>query len=442
MQKNKVNNSTFQQFNNSTAKHSSNSTLKHFNSSTSNDIAIKVKNVSKKYCKSLKRSMLYGVRDIGRNTLGLSSHSDKLRKDEFWAVNDISFEVKKGETLGIIGPNGAGKTTMLKMLNGIFWPDKGKITIKGKVSALIAVGAGFHPMLNGRENIYINGAVLGMNKREIDKKFDSIVEFADIGDFIDTPVKFYSSGMFVRLGFAIAVHCEPNILLVDEVLAVGDLAFALKCHRKMSEFRQSGGTVVLVSHNIQAIRNVCRKAIWFNGGKIKEIGEVHHVCDLYEADVITNKKSGYDATGSQLNYDPAVAISKVEFLDNNNQICKNYKVADYFKLRIHFNCRRIVKNPIFTVSVFNSEGLIVSSNYTNFDGYKFAQIFGVGYIDFCLNKLAFKPSKYICSITFAEKEVSNILEWHEKCHAFTVAGSSTNYGLINPFPKWSLKYNE
>ncbi|MBA7647427.1 Vitamin B12 import ATP-binding protein BtuD [subsurface metagenome] len=406
------------------------------------NIAIKVDHVSKKYCKSLKLSMLYGIKDIGRNTLGLSSYSEKLRKGEFWAVDDVSFEVRKGETLGIIGPNGSGKTTLLKLLNGIFWPDKGKITIKGKAGALIEVGAGFHPLLTGRENVYINAAILGMTKEEVDEKFDDIIEFADIGDFIDTPVKFYSSGMFVRLGFAVAAHCKPDILLVDEVLAVGDLAFALKCHRKMSEFRQSGGTVVMVSHNIQAIRNMCKKALWLNRGKIKEIGEVHHVCDLYEADVVMNRKSGYDTIGSQLHYDPAVRILKVEFLDNNDQIFTNYKVGDYFKLRIHFACKRIVKNPIFTVSIFNSEGLTVSSNYSNFDGCGFTQIFGVGHIDFCLDKLAFKPSKYVCSVTFSEEEVSNVLDWHEKCYVFTVAGSSTNYGLINPFPKWSLKYNQ
>jgi ABC-type polysaccharide/polyol phosphate transport system ATPase subunit len=386
--------------------------------------------------------MRYGMHDIGRNLLRMGTKPDKLRKDEFWAVDDVSFELHRGETLGIIGPNGSGKSTILKMLNGIFMPDKGKIEINGGVGALIEVGAGFHPMLSGRENIYVNGAILGMSKEDMDEKFDDIVEFADIGDFIDTPVKHYSSGMYVRLGFAVAVHCEPDILLVDEVLAVGDLAFALKCHRKMSEFRQSGGTVVMVTHNMQAIRNMCKNALWVNSGKIKEIGEVQHVCDLYEADVIANKKSGYDTMGSQLHYDPKVKISKVEFLDNNDQICTNFKVGDYFKLRIHFDCTRIVKNPIFTVAIFSSEGLLVSGNYSNFDGYISAQIFGAGYIDFCINKLAFKSSKYICSVTFAEEEVSNILVWHEKCYVFTVAGNSTNYGLTNPFPKWSLKCNK
>ena len=402
------------------------------------EIALKIGQVSKKYCKSLKRSMLYGVQDIGRNMIGLSSRSARLRKNEFWAVNDVSFEVRRGETLGIIGPNGAGKTTLLKMLNGIFWPDKGKITVRGRIGALIEVGAGFHPLLTGRENVYINAAILGMSKKEVDEKFDEIVEFAEIGDFIDSPVKFYSSGMFFRLGFAVAVHCVPDILFVDEVLAVGDLAFALKCHRKISEFKQSGKAIIIVSHSMQAIRNVCKKVLWLNGGKIKEIGEVHRVCDLYEMDIVMNEKSGYDAIGSQLHYDPAVKIIKAEFLDNDDRICTNFKIGDYFKLRIHFTCARTVKSPIFTVSIFNSEGLVVSSNYSSFDGYKFTQIVGPGYIDFCLKKLAFKPSKYICSVTLSEEEVANILDWHEKCYIFSVAGNSTNYGLINPFPKWSL----
>ncbi len=406
------------------------------------EIVIKVENVSKKYCKSLRRSMLYGVRDITRNAFGMSSNSEKLREGEFWAVDDVSFEVERGEVLGIIGPNGAGKTTILQMLNGIFWPDKGKITIKGRVGALIAVGAGFHPMLTGRENIYLNGAILGMSRQEINEKFDAIVEFTDIGDFLDAPVKFYSSGMFVRLGFSVAVHCEPDILLVDEVLAVGDLAFALKCHKKMSEFRLSGKTVVMVSHNLQAVRNICKKTLWLDNSKIKEFGEVHQVCDLYENDIIKNQKNGYDTVRNQLSYDPRVKISKVEFLSKDNRVCANFKIGDYFKLRIHFDCRRTVKNPIFTISIFNAEGLLTSSNFSNFDGFKLAQISGTGYIDFSIKKLAFKPSKYLCTITFSEKKVANVLDWHEKCYVFTISGRLTGHGLINPFPEWSLKYKK
>lgn len=242
------------------------STTQQLNPSTFDDVAIKAEGVSKKFSKSLKRSMIYGMQDISRNILGLNSKPDKLRNNEFWALNDISFELKKGETLGIIGPNGSGKTTLLKLLNGIFWPDKGKITIKGRVGALIEVGAGFHPMLSGRENIYVNAAILGMTKKEVDKKFDDIVEFADIGDFIDSPVKKYSSGMFVRLGFAIAVHCEPDILLIDEILAVGDFGFQNKCFNKLGELRKNGVTTVLVSHNMHMISTFTENLISLNNG--------------------------------------------------------------------------------------------------------------------------------------------------------------------------------
>jgi lipopolysaccharide transport system ATP-binding protein len=236
------------------------------NSSThppSPDLAIRVDHISKKFCRNLRKSMRYGMHDIGRNLLRMGTKPDKLRKDEFWAVDGVSFEVHRGETLGIIGPNGSGKSTILKMLNGIFMPDRGRIEINGRVGALIEVGAGFHPMLTGRENIYVNAAILGMTKEEVDEKFDDIIEFADIGDFIDTPVKHYSSGMYVRLGFAVAVHCEPDVLLVDEVLAVGDVGFRAKCYNKIAELMKNCA-VVIVSHSLPIIGRMCTKCLVLN----------------------------------------------------------------------------------------------------------------------------------------------------------------------------------
>ncbi len=229
--------------------------------SNSDDVLVKVENVSKKFCRSLKRSMLYGMEDISRDLLHLPNHSDKLRKDEFWAVDDVSFEVKRGECLGIIGRNGAGKSTLLKMLNGIILPDKGKITIKGKVGALIEVGAGFHPMLTGRENVYVNGAILGMSKREIDKKFDEIVAFAELEEFIDMPVKHYSSGMYVRLGFAILAHIDVDVLIIDEALSVGDSSFQHKSYQRIKEFLKRGVTLLFVSHDPISIQSICSEAL-------------------------------------------------------------------------------------------------------------------------------------------------------------------------------------
>lgn len=244
------------------------------------DVVIKVEGVSKKYCRTIKHTMLYGATDLARSFLGMNQKTESLRDGEFWALDNINFELKKGETLGIIGVNGSGKSTLLKMLNGIFMPDRGKIEINGKVGALIEVGAGFHPMLTGRENIFINGAILGMTKDEIDRKFDEIIDFADIGEFIDSPVKHYSSGMYVRLGFAIAVHCEPGILLIDEVLSVGDAGFRLKCAKVIESWHDR--SVILVSHNLNQIKSVCTKALLINKGKMCGIGAVEDILKLYE----------------------------------------------------------------------------------------------------------------------------------------------------------------
>lgn len=245
-----------------------------------NDTLIQVESVSKKLCRSLKRSMWYGVQDIGIELMGLKNNPE-LRKDEFWAVDDMNFELRRGECMGLIGHNGAGKSTLLKMLNGLIKPDKGKITMKGRVGALIELGTGFNPILTGRENIYNNGAVLGFTKKEIDQKFDSIVDFSEIGDFIDTPVQNYSSGMKVRLGFAVASQMEPDILLIDEVLAVGDISFVLKCFSRMDTLLQNT-CIILVSHNISQIARMCTRLLLMKKGQVMYNGlDVAEGINLY-----------------------------------------------------------------------------------------------------------------------------------------------------------------
>ncbi|WP_287584474.1 ABC transporter ATP-binding protein [Candidatus Borrarchaeum sp.] len=338
-----------------------------------NEVVIKVENVSKKFSKSLRRSMVYGLKDILRNTFKMHSKSDRLRKSEFWAVKDISFELKKSECLGIVGPNGSGKTTLLSMLNGIYMPDQGKITVKGKVGALIAVGAGFHPMLSGRENIYINGAVLGMGKEEINKKFDSIVEFADIGDFLDMPVKHYSSGMYVRLGFAVAIHCEPDILLVDEILSVGDIKFRDKSQRKFMELVENGTSVVLVSHNLNTVRRVCDKALMLNKGEVIDYGEVEDVINNYsllmnreelktlkeKSDLIPLQRKGETGRIELFNCKVYEEGGNPEF--NEIEFGKNIIIEFEYK------CYEELKNPEFRViisSAFNRKSIAKISSYS------------------------------------------------------------------------------
>ena len=257
------------------------------------DIAIWAENLSKLYRIGTKRARYKTIRES--LTEGLLAPLRRLRgnrqsaignrqSDLIWALKDISFDVKQGEVIGIIGRNGAGKSTLLKILSRITKPTQGRAEIHGRVGSLLEVGTGFHPELTGRENIYLNGAILGMKKTEIDSKFDEMVAFAEVEKFIDTPVKHYSSGMYVRLAFAVAAHLEPEILLVDEVLAVGDAAFQKKCLGKMGDVAREGHTVLFVSHNLPAITQLCARGIWLNEGKLMEEGVVSLIVSKYLAD--------------------------------------------------------------------------------------------------------------------------------------------------------------
>jgi lipopolysaccharide transport system ATP-binding protein len=277
------------------------------------DTVIRVENLGKKYIIGHQKSERYtALRDVMAN--GAKSFGRKLLKplgksisdpadEEFWALKDVSFEIKQGDRVGIIGRNGAGKSTLLKILSRITEPTKGSIRIKGRVASLLEVGTGFHPELTGRENIFLNGAILGMSKLEIKRKFDEIVAFAEVEKFLDTPVKRYSSGMYVRLAFAVAAHLEPEILIVDEVLAVGDAQFQKKCLGKMKEVSGEGRTVLFVSHNMTAIRTLCSKAVLLHRGTIIDSGSINQCIETYEAQNLHSLGSVWinpsdDSTGS------------------------------------------------------------------------------------------------------------------------------------------------
>lgn len=333
------------------------------------EITIEVDDVSKKFSLRLKHLMLYGVQDIARNIIGLSSNSGKLRDGEFWALENVSFEVRRGETVGLIGANGSGKSTILKMLNGIFMPDKGRVEIKGRVGALIEVGAGFHAMLTGRENIYVNGAILGMSKKEIDKKFDNIVDFADIGKFIDSPVKHYSSGMYVRLGFAIAVHCDPDILLIDEVLAVGDEHFQRKCMNKIKLLQEEGKTIVLVSHNLITVEGVCSRVVWIDKGLIRMDGVPDKVIDEYVSEVgkiiqIEDKKKGrrWGTLEAEI-----IDIGLFNSCQERINRIQSGEEADII-IEVKFNNQ--LKDPIFGIIIKNDKGTVaygINSSWLHMD---------------------------------------------------------------------------
>lgn len=253
------------------------------------DVVVRVEGIGKKLCRNLKRSFVYGIIDILCEIFCIK-RSQELRKAEFWALQDMNFELKKGECLGIIGPNGSGKSTLLKILTGLMKPDKGCVTIHGRVAPLIALGAGFNPILSGRENIYLNLSILGLSRKEIDACVDDVIAFAELEDAIDAPLRTYSTGMGARLGFACAIHVKPDILFVDEILAVGDMRFRSKCYRAVANLSKSGTSIILVTHNNNSILSICDRVFYVHNGVQKFWGDPQEAVEMYEEDLLQNSK--------------------------------------------------------------------------------------------------------------------------------------------------------
>ncbi|PZU99922.1 MAG: polysaccharide/polyol phosphate ABC transporter ATP-binding protein [Pseudanabaena sp.] len=322
------------------------------------DAVIRVENLSKKYIIGHQQQERYtALRDVVANgvknfTQGLIGKRDKDLEDiaeDFWALKDVSFEIKQGDRVGIIGRNGAGKSTLLKILSRITEPTSGKISIKGRVASLLEVGTGFHPELTGRENVYLNGAILGMDRIEIKKKFDEIVAFAEVEKFLDTPVKRYSSGMYVRLAFAVAAHLEPEILIVDEVLAVGDAQFQKKCLGKMEDVGREGRTVLFVSHNMAAIRNLCLTGIYLDSGKLNTLSRIDQVIDIYNSKSYTNQSTSYHYENTHKESPHFVEISIV----NPDQSGSFTNDESIFILLSYFH--QNIKNLVISLHIYNSE---------------------------------------------------------------------------------------
>ncbi len=315
------------------------------------DTLIKVEGLSKKFCTNLNRSLIYGFNDMV-SALLMKSQNHQLRKHEFWALNDINFEVKRGECLGLIGHNGAGKSTLLKLLNGLILPDAGRIEINGRVGALIELGAGFSPFLSGRENVYINGSVLGLSKSEIDEKYDEIVEFAELGDFMDMPVQNYSSGMKVRLGFAIAAQVNPDILLIDEVLAVGDMGFTLKCFNQMDKLLRNTA-IILVSHSIPQVARMATNLCVLEKGKSMFFGkDVADGINIYYAkfgNKILNVESNSKAVLEKIWIEREDGIE--ETINENFIIPSGMSINVFLKIKTYIE----IKSPEIYIAFYDRE---------------------------------------------------------------------------------------
>ena len=335
-----------------------------------NNRVIIVEDLGKKFCRTFKRSLWYGVRDIAAELTGSRRKNGTLRKDEFWALKDSNFEIMQGELVGLIGPNGAGKTTLLRLLSGLIRPDQGRITICGEIRSLIALGAGFNPVLTGQENVYINGAVLGLGKKKIDELWDEIVEFSELKNYMDMPVQSYSSGMMVRLGFSIAVHMKPDILLVDEVLAVGDGTFRRKARKKMMELLHSGISVILVSHNMPLVSSLTSRCIYLDKGRIVDIGPSDAVTSRYLNDSL--KKHVQDTDDSQTVSVAAAYLTTPDFILENVRMAGSDGLErdDFFTyqdIHIRFTVRFLKRTSgvVFGISIRSHiDDLLISSSKT------------------------------------------------------------------------------
>ena len=326
---------------------------------------IEFENVHKAYRRRSGRGSLRdAIPELLGRVVGRDVHDGR---DLLWALDGVSFEVEDGETLGLIGPNGAGKTTILKLLSRVTRPTSGRIAVKGRVSALIELGAGFHPDLTGRENIYLNAAILGLERKDIHQKFDSIVEFSELGEFIDLPVKRYSSGMYVRLGFAVAVHVNPDVLLIDEVLAVGDYMFRDKCVQRINEFREAGKTMVIVSHNKEMIQKLCTRTVFLHRGKAVYQGDTQKALDLYHTGFASEALRSERVERRDAETNREIEITQVELLDEDGKPRNSFLTTQPMMVRIHFRANVSVTNPVFYSRVREGYRVLHGTTTARFD---------------------------------------------------------------------------
>jgi lipopolysaccharide transport system ATP-binding protein len=377
---------------------------------------VAVEGVSKKFGLSLRSALRYGLADSFQRLVGRSGEP-QLRSGEFWALQDIDFSLEPGDALGIMGINGSGKTTLLRILNGTYRPDAGKVMLKGRVGALIAAGAGFSPMLSGRENVYISGTLLGMTPTEISRRFDEIADFAELADFIDMPVRNYSSGMSVRLGFAVAVLGSPDILLVDEVLAVGDLRFQKKCFDRIQQLRRAGTTILFVSHAPGAVWSICNKGLLIDRGRSEGIVSVEDACRAYDhanmrARVLTKPSTAAAEEELPSEYGGArggtgdVLVTSMEVLDGSGRVTSEVRFGETLILRLHLDLTKDIEDLIIRVQVdaeVNKAIAIIDSYEAHGQFYKLAA--GKHAVDIEIVKPNLRPGVYQLSPSITRRDV-------------------------------------
>ncbi len=386
---------------------------------TSSDVVIRLDNVSKRYSLRAGQESLRSLLDAWGNRLLQRNGSDG-RQDHFWALKGLSFEVRRGEALGIIGPNGAGKTTILKLLSRITPPTNGTITTVGRFSSLIELGAGFHPDLTGRENVFLNGVILGLTRRQVKERFDQIVAFAEMERFIDMPVKRYSSGMYARLGFAVAAHVDPDIMLVDEVLAVGDAGFQRKCYDFIHAFVTGGRTTVFVSHNLYVIEQLCDRVIWLDSGRIVMTGKPGQVLPAY-LDHMDQQALASKTTVESV--DGHLRVAQVDFTDAEGNERETFATGESIVVRLRYHAERPIARPHFVLGVVDAQGgppLFLASMLV--DGNAPPSIAGDGVLKCRLESVPLMPRVYyVWGEIWAADRTRMLVKW-QRLGSFRIGG--------------------
>jgi ABC-2 type transport system ATP-binding protein len=351
----------------------------------------------------------------------------RMDYEDFLALDHVSFDVAEGETIGLIGENGSGKSTLLKCMARILRPDSGAITVNGKASALLELGAGFHHELSGRENVYLNGSILGLSKKDLDRKFDDIVDFAGLDRFIDTPVKNYSSGMYVRLGFSVAINVDPDVLLVDEVLAVGDENFQRKCNEKFAELREAGKTIVIVSHAMGSVRNLCDRVAWLEHGVLKELGPAGTVIEADE--------NGGSRWGSG-----EARIERVELIGGAGAPTHRVKTGDPVTIRFHYEVSEAIDKPVFGLAIYSLEGVQVTGPNTRDAEMVPDRLGGSGHVDLTIDRLLLTPGTYDLSASIYDFACLHPYDFRHRSFRFDVEHGEPRetYGVTSLGGRWSL----
>lgn len=367
------------------------------------DIAVDIQGVSKRF-------RLYDAKYTTLKERVI--HAGRTPHRDLYALDDVSFQVERGETVGILGRNGSGKSTLLKCMARILTPDAGVIRTRGRVAALLELGSGFHPELTGRENVFLNGTILGMSSKALRQAFDAIVSFAGIEAFIDQPVKNYSSGMYVRLAFSVAINVDPDILLVDEVLAVGDAVFQRRCNEKFFELRNSGKTIVVVSHATDQMRTLCDEVAWLDHGIVQQIGPPPKVIDTYvdqgREDLQVAQEGDRWGSGE-------IQLTKVEVLDASGRPISGLRTGDAMTIRLSYTCAHRIPSPVFGVALETVEGIWLWAHNTRDADYVPESLEGTGTVDLVIERLALQPGTFELSASVVDRSFAHVYDYHRRC---------------------------